>query len=397
VERRRWITEPQFLNALNFCMLLPGPEAQQLATYLGWLLSGTAGGVAAGTLFVLPSALLLWLLSWAYATCGSLPWVAGMFSGLKPVVLALVVASVWRIGSKTLSSRLLWVLAAAAFASLALLKAPVPLILTGAALAGFVGGRFLPRASARRANATAPAERGVGTPRNMAQPRQPPGVWKSLRSAAVWLVVWWGPVLLTGTWLGWQHSVSAIGVFFGKAAVLTFGGAYAVLPYVAEQAVGHFRWLSHSQMLDGLGLAETTPGPALIVLQYVGFLGAWNQHGNLPPLLSATLGAFLSTWGTFAPSFLWIFVGAPYMELLQGQDRLGCILAAVTAAVTGLILNLALWLGSQVLWSTAGGPDWFACCLCAFSLWGILIRRWRFQWFAIASALAGIVRQFVFC
>jgi chromate transporter len=390
VERRRWISEARFLNALNFCMLLPGPEAQQLATYLGWSLSGTAGGIAAGTLFVLPSALLLWILSWAYVTFGSLPWIAEMFNGLKPAILAVVAASVWRIGSRTLTNRFLCFLAGAAFAALALLKAPVPWILAGAALAGFAGSRVWPDSP------TPPSAASGGAPGHDADPPQFPGVWASLRSAVLWLAVWWTPVLLLGTRLGWQHSVSAMGVFFGKAALLTFGGAYAILPYVAEQAVGRFQWLSHAQMLDGLGLAETTPGPLLIVLQYVGFLGGWNQPGPLSPLFSATLGAFISTWATFAPSFFWIFVGAPSMERLQARAQLQTTLRAITAAVIGLILNLALWLGRQVLFRDTSHPDWFSCGLCAFTLWGMLRLRWGFHWLAAASALASLAKFLFF-
>jgi chromate transporter len=404
VERRGWVSDARFLNALNFCMLLPGPEAQQLATYLGWTLSGTAGGIAAGTLFVLPSALLLWILSWAYVTFGSLPWIEGMFNGLKPAILAVVAASVWRIGSRTLTNRLLWFLAGAALASLALLKAAVPWILTGAALAGFAGSHLWPDAPAPPAAAGSGApttpprlEPDAGANGRNPDPPQAPNVWASLRAAVLWLAVWWTPVMLLGTQLGWQHSVSAMGVFFGKAALLTFGGAYAVLPYVAEQAVGHFHWLSHAQMLDGFGLAETTPGPLLIVLQYVGFLGGWNQHGQLSPLVSATLGAFISTWATFAPSFFWIFVLAPHVQRFQSRSQLRHILQAVTAAVIGLILHLALWLGRQVLFNDTGSPDWFSCGVCVFTLWAMLFRSWSFHWLAAAAALAAIAKTLILC
>jgi chromate transporter len=212
-----------------------------------------------------------------------------------------------------------------------------------------------------------------------------------VRVVAVWLVIWWAPVFLAGFLLGWEHAVFTQGVFFSKAAMVTFGGAYAILPYVAQRAVDHFHWLTAPQMLDGLGLAETTPGPLLIVLQFVGFLGGWNQPGHLPALLAATLGAFLSTWTTFAPSFLWIFLGAPYIEGLRSHHRLNCVLSAVTAAVVGLILHLALWLGLKVLLSEAGGPDWFACGLCALCLWSLLGWKWSVPWLVVAAGGAGIV------
>jgi chromate transporter len=380
VERRHWISEARFLNALNYCMLLPGPEAQQLATYLGWVLHKTPGGLAAGALFVLPAALLLWGLSWAYVAFGSLPWMAGFLYGLKPAVLAIVVASVWRIGSRALQSRFLWWVAGGAFAALSWLKAPFPWVLAGAGLTGLLGGWLWPSAFAHQAPLAAEA--------SPLRPR--PSLWKPLRVALTWLVVWWAPVLLAGFLLGWNHAVCAQGVFFSKAALLTFGGAYAVLPYVAQQAVAHFHWLTAPQMLDGLGLAETTPGPLLIVLQFVGFLGGWNQPGNLPPLLAATLGAFLSTWATFAPSFLWIFLGAPYIEGLRSFRRLNHLLSAVTAAVVGLILNLAVWLGIQVLLAYSGRPDWFSCSLCALALWSLLGWKWSVPRLVLVAGLAGM-------
>ncbi len=402
VERRRWVSEARFLHALNYCMLLPGPEAQQLATYLGWLLHKTPGGIAAGALFVLPSALLLWGLSWAYVAFGSLPWMTGFLYGLKPAVLAIVAASVWRIGSRALKSRLLWGIAGAAFAALALLKVPFPWVLAGAGLTGLLGGRLWPAAFAQRHTPTenAPASalpNGVAEPAAGARhPRSVPSFWDSSHVVAAWLAVWWAPVLLAGFLLGWGHAVFAQGVFFSKAAMLTFGGAYAVLPYVAQQAVDHFHWLTGPQMLDGLGLAETTPGPLLIVLQFVGFLGGWNQPGSLPPLLAATLGAFLSTWATFAPSFLWIFLGAPYIEGLRSHLRLNCVLSAITAAVVGLILNLAVWLGLQVLLRENGRPDWFACGLCALSLWSLLCWKWSVPRLVAAAGLAGVAWRLAF-
>jgi chromate transporter len=398
VERRRWVSEARFLHALNYCMLLPGPEAQQLATYLGWLLHKTPGGIAAGTLFVLPSALLLWGLSWAYVAFGSLPWMTGFLYGLKPAVLAIVAASVWRIGSRALKSRLLWCIAGAALAALSLLKVPFPWVLAGAGLTGLLGGHLWPAGFARRHEPTENTS-SCALPNDAAaagHPRSGPSLRGSLCVVAAWLAVWWAPVLLAGFLLGWGHTVFAQGIFFSKAAMLTFGGAYAVLPYVVQQAVEHFHWLTGPQMLDGLGLAETTPGPLLIVLQFVGFLGGWNQPGSLPPLLAATLGAFLSTWATFAPSFLWIFLGAPYIEGLRSHRRLNTVLSAITAAVVGLILNLAVWLAPQVLLRENGHPDGFACGLCALSLWSLLDWKWSVPRLVAAAGLAGVAWRLAF-
>jgi chromate transporter len=395
VERRRWVSEARFLHALNYCMLLPGPEAQQLATYLGWVLHKTPGGLAAGILFVLPSALLLWGLSWAYVRFGSLPWMEGFLYGLKPAVLAIVAASVWRIGSRALKSRLLWCVAGAAFTALFLLKAPFPWILASAGLAGLLGSRFRPSAFVPTAPAeitpVPPSSNGAPPPRRLT-----PSLWHSAGLAATWLAVWWAPVFLAGALLERGHAVFTQGVFFSKAAMLTFGGAYAVLPYVAQQAVEQFHWLTAPQMLDGLGLAETTPGPLLIVLQFVGFLGGWNHPGNLPPLLAATLGAFLSSWSTFAPSFLWIFLGAPYIEGLRSQLWLNCILSAITAAVVGLILNLSVWLGHQVLLRENGHPDWFSCSLCALALWSLLRWKWSMPRLVAAAGLVGAAWRIAF-
>ena len=395
VERRRWVSEARFLHALNYCMLLPGPEAQQLATYLGWMLHKTPGGLAAGILFVLPSALLLWSLSWTYVTFGTLPWMVGLLYGLKPAVLAIIAASVWRIGSRALKSRLLWCVAGAAFAALCFLKAPFPWILVSSGLAGLLGNRIRPSAfvSIAPANNTPVAAPLDSSPHDRCPA---PPLWCSARLAATWLAVWWVPVLLAGGLLERGHVVFAQGVFFSKAALVTFGGAYAVLPYVAQQAVEQFQWLTAPQMLDGLGLAETTPGPLLIVLQFVGFLGGWNHPGNLPPLLAATLGAFVTTWGTFAPSFFWIFLGAPYVESLRSQRWLTCMLSAITAAVVGLILNLSLWLGLQVLLRENARPDWFSCALCALSLWGLLGWKWSVPRLVAASAVAGAVWRIAF-
>ena len=365
VEKKKWIGEERFLHALNFCMLLPGPEATQLATYCGWLLHGTRGGIVAGVLFVLPAAVLLWALSWAYAAGGQLTWVAAIFHGLKPAVTAIVVAAVIRIGKRALKTRGSWVIAGAAFGAIFFLKMPFPLIVAAAALTGFLGGNFFPNKF--------PATAGHGAAKGgtvIADSQEPPPhaqpSWASAgKVLAVCLALWGMPVIAAGWWQGWDGVLAREGFFFSKAAMVTFGGAYAVLPYVGQQAVENFGWLTAPQMLDGLGLAETTPGPLIMVVQFAGFLGGWNQPGAWSPLAMATLGAAMTTWTTFVPCFLWIFLGAPHIERLRGNARLTHALSAVTAAVVGVVLNLAVWFGVQVFFprgvrADVTAVDWFA-------------------------------------
>ena len=361
VERKRWIGQQRFLHALNFCMLLPGPEAQQLAIYCGWLLHRTWGGIVAGVLFVLPSALLLWGLSVVYVFYGHIGWLAAVFHGLKPAVVAIVVAAVLRIGKNSLRNVPLWAIAITAFALVFFLKAPFPLIVVGALLVGWGGAWLAPEVFAQagvgfggRAG-TSPAgqpdrdcERAV-----IADEARHCGVLptgrRAARVVALCAVLWSAPVGVIGLLLGWHSVWVNQAVFFSKAAMVTFGGAYAVLPYVAQHAVETHGWLAAPQMLDGLAFAETTPGPLIMVLQFVGFLGGWNQPGVLSPLASATLGAAITTWVTFVPCFLWIFLGAPHVEQVRGNQQLTGALSAVTASVTGVILNLAVWFGWQVL------------------------------------------------
>lgn len=366
VEKKRWIGEERFLHALNFCMLLPGPEATQLAIYCGWLLHRTWGGIVAGVLFVLPAALLLWGLSWIYVTFGALAEIAAVFHGLKAAVLAIVVAAVWRIGKKALDVPWKWAVAAGAFLGIFVGKLPFPAIVAAAAMVGWLASR----GSAGNGDWKFESEDRVAAVR--------PTWGRAGRVVAVGGVLWWGPVIGAGLWQGWDGVLVREGIFFSKAAMVTFGGAYAVLPYVGQQAVENFSWLTAPQMLDGLGLAETTPGPLIMVLQFVGFLGGWNQPGGLPPLVAATLGAAMTTWVTFVPCFLWIFLGAPYVERLRENRRLAGALAAVTAAVVGVVLNLAVWFGWHVVRPTgwaAGGTDWFAVAvgLGAFAA----MQRWK--------------------
>ena len=373
VERKRWIGEAHFLHALNFCMLLPGPEATQLAIYIGWLLHKVRGGIAAGVLFVLPSIFILWALSYIYVAYGNISWIAAIFYGLKPAVLAIVAAAVIRIGQRALRDFLMWAIAAAAFVAIYFFHAPFPLIIVTAGAAGFIIGKI-------RNEASAPARLSTGGVLTFG---------RTVKVCAISILLWWMPIALVAIFLGTQHTIFREGIFFSKAALVTFGGAYAVLPYVSEQAVEHFHWLTAPQMLDGLGLAETTPGPLIMVLQFVGFLGGWNQPGNLPPLLAATLGAFITTWTTFAPCFLWIFLGAPYIERLRGHRLLTAALSTVTAAVVGVILNLAVWFGVHVLFP-GGRVDWFAVVVGVIAFAGLVRWKWNVVPVVLGSGLAGL-------
>ncbi len=347
VEEKRWISEARFLHALNYCMLLPGPEAQQLATYVGWLLHRTAGGLAAGTLFVLPGALVVLVLSILYARFQTLPLVAALFFGLKPAVLALVVEAVLRIGRRALRTRFLLALAALAFLAIFFLEVPFPAIVVGAAALGFAVSRWRP------AWLEAPLPHAAGahaadTVLDDAAPHTRPSRARALRTLALWGSLWLLPVAGLLAWLGAGSVYARIALFFSQAAVVTFGGAYAVLAYLAQEAVATYGWLAPGEMLDGLALAETTPGPLILVTQFVGFLAAYRNAGGLDPLLAGVLGAALTSWVTFVPCFLWIFLGAPYVEALRGNWALAGALSAITASVVGVVLNLALWFALHV-------------------------------------------------
>jgi chromate transporter len=349
VDERRWISESRFLHALNFCMLLPGPEAQQLATYIGWLLHGWRGGVVAGTLFVLPGFLVILALSSAYALWGETQWFAGLFYGLKAAVLAIVIEAVIRVGKRSLKNRIMQGLAAAAFIGLFLFALPFPLVVLVAGVIGYLGFRFAPSAFAAGGHKAAapdlPAVIDSHTPDKAAT------FISAVQAAAFWLALWALPFLILLA-VGGRHSAyQDIATFFSKMAVVTFGGAYAVLAYVAQQTVDHYHWLQPGEMLDGLGLAETTPGPLILVLTFVGFMAAYRSPGALAPLAGGVAGAILTTWVTFVPCFLWIFLGAPWVERLRQNRALSGALAAISAAVTGVILNLAIWFGLHTLFS----------------------------------------------
>ncbi|WP_223427256.1 chromate efflux transporter [Alcanivorax limicola] len=345
IDEKGWISEKRFLHALNYCMLLPGPEAIQLAIYTGWLLHRTVGGLMAGLLFLLPGVVVLMGLSLLYALAGNLDWVTALFFGLKAAVLAIVISAVIRLARRALGTTARYLMAMAAFIALFVLAAPFPLVVASAALIGLVGGwrgwqSFEPPLH--------DVDDGGADDRHLHGER--PSRWHAPRTLAIWLPLWLVPVLVLALMLGPDDVFTQIGIFFSQLAVVTFGGAYAVLSYMAQQAVEHHGWLSAGEMLDGLGLAETTPGPLIMVVQFVGFLGALRDSG-LDPILGGILGGLLATWVTFVPCFLWIFLGAPYVEGLRHRPVINGALAAITAAVVGVILNLALWFGTHVLFS----------------------------------------------
>src|SRR5438105_9964571 len=390
VEKKKWISESRFLHALNFCMLLPGPEAHQLAIYIGWLLHKVRGGVIAGTLFVLPSAVLLWSLSWVYAVYGKIPWVAAIFFGVKAAVMAIVAEAVIRIGSKALKNEVMWTLAVLAFAAIFFLKVPFPLVVLAAGIVGLVGGRFwTDKFLVFGQNQSGKKDKEIVLSDDIESPAHTkPSLAGAIKVCAIWLTLWWAPVLLAGLWRGWNDTLSREGLFFSKAAVVTLGGAYAVLQYVAQNAVEHFHWLHPGQMLDGLGLAETKPGPLIMVLQFVGFMGGWNVPDGLPPLVSATLGAVISTWTTFVPCFLYVFLGGPYSERLRGNAYLTTALSAITAAVVGVVMNLAVWFGMHIVLPKNEPFNWFAAVVGVIAFLGM----WRWKWGIIPVIIgAGIV------
>ncbi len=396
VEKKRWISQARFLHALNFCMLLPGPEAQQLAIYCGWLLHKTWGGIVAGALFVIPSMFVLWGLSFVYAVFGNVPWIAAIFYGLKPAVLAIVAFAVIRLGRKSLRSPVMWGIAAASFVGIFFFKVPFPVILLGAGLIGFVGGKLSPPTFSGGAvhGSKNETESSVLDDDGESPEHAKPALSRAMRVCIIWGLLWWLPILALGFWRGWDHTLFKEGLFFGKAAVVTFGGAYAVLPYVAQQAVGHYHWLGPGQMMDGLGLAETTPGPLIMVLQFVGFMGGWSRPMGLSPLLAATLGALITTWATFVPCFLWIFLGGPHLEQLRGNKSITSTLSTVTAAVVGVILNLAVWFGLHVLFPDGKNIDWFSLTIAAVAFLGMLKWKWDIIPVVIGSALLGLMWNF---
>jgi chromate transporter len=391
VEEKRWVSESRFLHALNYCMLLPGPEAQQLATYIGWLMHRTLGGIMAGGLFILPGVVAIMALSWVYALYGQVGIVAALFFGLKAAVLAIVLEAVVRIGKKALKNRVMIGLAAAAFIAIFFFNVPFPLIVLAAGVIGFFGGRaglaaFQVGGGHGPTGAAADAQSLLG---DELPAHARPTMAESLMVSAVWLALWLVPVLALVALLGGGHVFSQIAVFFSKMAMVTFGGAYAVLAYVAQQAVETYGWLRPGEMLDGLGMAETTPGPLIMVLQFVGFMAAFRDPGGMSPLLAGTLGGLLATWVTFTPCFLWIFLGAPYIEQVRGNRALSGALSAITAAVVGVILNLAIWFAVHTLFAEVRPLRWGPVAFDAPVLPSV--RPW-----ALLLSVAAIVAMFRF-
>jgi len=400
VEEKKWISERRFLHALNYCMLLPGPEAQQLAVYIGWLMHRIRGGIVSGTLFILPGLVSLGILSWVYAAYGQVAWVAALFFGLKAAVLAIVLDAVVRIGRRALKSRALVGVAAAAFAAIFIFSVPFPLIIVAAAGFGWLAGE----ARSGGHGAGPGGDEGLidrafagGLPQHVR-----PSMARLGTIAAVGGLLWFAPLAMAVAMLGAGNVYAAIALFNAKMAVFTFGGAYAVLSYMAQQAVEHYHWLKPDEMLVGLGLAETTPGPLISVVQFVGFLAAARQPGTLDPMIAGTLGGLIAMWSTFVPSFLWIFAGAPYVEALTGNRRLNAALSAVTAAVVGVILNLAVWLALHVLFGrmmrvgivnlpVPGSVNWGALVIAVAAMTAIF--RFRVGIIAVlaASCVAGVM------
>lgn len=412
VEEKKWIGESRFLHALNYCMLLPGPEAQQLAVYIGWLLHRTKGGLIAGGLFVLPGFLAILALSYVYVLLGHVPLIEGLFFGLKAAVLAAVVQAVARGGGRALRNNAMRGIAVAAFVAIFFLDAPFPLIVLAAGLIGYLGGRsgmapFKGGGGHGSSGGTVVQDRDTALGEALPDHARPDYGW-SLRICSVMLLLWLGPVLALFLVLGPDDVFSRIAGFFSQMAVVTFGGAYAVLAYVAQEAVDTFGWLRPGEMLDGLGMAETTPGPLIMVTQFVGFLAAFRDAGTMPPVVAATLGAVLTTWVTFVPCFLWIFAGAPFIERLRGNQALSAALTAITAAVVGVILNLALWFAIHTLFRRViavpmptgaidlpvlGSIDWPAALLAAGAL--IAVLRFRVGVLPVLAVCAAIGAVYV--
>ncbi len=382
VEERRWISERRYLHALNYCMVLPGPEAQQLATYVGWLMHRTWGGIVAGGLFVLPSLFVLIALSWIYCAFGDVPLVAGLFFGIKPAVTAIVLQATHRIGMRALKNRVLWGIAAASFVAIFALDVPFPAIVGLAALVGWAGSRMLPQAF-RAGGGHGAAGKSFGAALIDDETPPPPHArfsWGRLAVVAIGgFALWLAPMASLTAAFGWDHTLTQMGWFFTKAALMTFGGAYAVLPYVNQGAVGHYHWLTPTQMIDGLALGETTPGPLIMVVTFVGFVGGWTQatFGPEAKLVAALAGAVLVTWFTFLPSFVFILAGGPLVESTHGNIEFTAPLTAITAAVVGVILNLALFFGWHVLWPDgwAGRFDWISAVMAL----GAAVALFRFR------------------
>lgn len=403
VDEKKWVGESRFLHALSYCMLLPGPEAHQLAIYIGWLMHRWPGAIVAGGLFVVPGIVSIMALSYIYAAFGNVPLVAALFFGLKAAVLAIVLQAVHRVGSRALQSRPMLVLAALAFIAIFFLAMPFPLIVLAAGIIGFIGARTGSSAF-QVGGGHGPGGKGVADSESLLGEELPeharPTVARALRVSAIWLSLWLVPLIAIVAVLGPDNTFSGIGAFFTKMAVVTFGGAYAVLAYMAQQAVETYHWLKPGEMLDGLGMAETTPGPLIMVVQFVGFLAAYRHPGTLPPMLAGTLGGLLATWCTFVPCFLWIGLGAPFIERLRDNKPLSGALAGITAAVVGVILNLAIWFALHTIFAetfrvTGFGFSFDAPVLASVKPWALAL--------SVAAAVAifrfkaGLIQTLLAC
>lgn len=415
VERRHWISEERFLHALNYCMLLPGPEAQQLAIYIGWLLHRTLGGIIAGAFFVIPSIFILLALSYTYAAHGNIPAVAGVLAGFKPAVVAIVVEAILKIGSRAIKRWAHFVIAAAAFIAIYFFHTPFPLIVLAAGIVGLMGLRVLPnifnakqtettKTDKRQPSASGyKVESATGTRPVIDDDGPPPAhtlpsAVRAARILIVGLVLWSLPLAALVAWRGWDSLHAHEYRFFTQAALVTFGGAYAVLAYVTQAAAGSYGWLSHAQAIDGLALAETTPGPLIMVLQFVGFMAGWNNPQGMSPAMNGIIGALVTTYATFLPCFLFIFLGAPYIEVLRGNKSLTGALTGITASVVGVILHLALVFGAAVIWPQGlhGGIDWFAAAMSVAAF----VTLYRFKadvlWVVLTGGLIGLTRALFF-
>ena len=399
VQKQKWISEKRFLHALNYCMLLPGPEAQQLATYMGWLMHRSLGGIIAGLLFILPSLLIIILLAWAYLQFGHLPLVAGLFYGIKPAVTAIVFHATYRIAQKTLKSIALWSIALLAFVALFVFKLPFPVIILSAACLGYLLGKYAPTILDASLNTTANHLDDLQITAH-AQPEHLLFKWHRvililITAALLWIV----PVLSLSLTLGWEHSYTQMAWFFTKAALLTFGGAYAVLPYVFQGAVHQYAWLNANQMMDGLALGESTPGPLIMIVAYVGFLGGYTHAllGSEQLFLAGVIGACIATWFTFLFSFVFILVGAPIIETTQQQLQLQAPLTAITAAVVGVILNLALFFAYHVLWPHGFNTqfDWIALLLTGLAATLLFYFKLSVMRVIFIAALLGLLAYFI--
>ncbi len=405
VERRRWISEERFLHALNYCMLLPGPEAQQLAIYIGWLLHRTWGGIVAGAFFVIPSVFVLLALSYIYAAHGNVPAVAGVLSGFKPIVVAIVVEAVIKIGGKALKRWAHLVIAAASFTSIYFLHIPFPIIVLAAAIVGLLGAQYMPDVFAAAPPPTKEADRKTegGGELTEALPlfiddHAPPPAHtlpnriRTFKILAVGIALWILPLMALIAWRGWGSLHTQEYRFFTQAALVTFGGAYAVLAYVTQAAAGSFGWITQTQAVDGLALAETTPGPLIMVLQFIGFMAGWNNPQDMGQTASAVTGALVTTYVTFLPCFLFIFLGAPYIEILRGNRNLTGALSGVTSAVVGVILNLALVFGAAVIFpqGLAGTANWFAAVMSVAAFIALYKFKAEVLWVVLAGGLIGL-------